>query len=173
MRKRRGLSIAIVLFGCLLAMLLKGCFWLDAPPKVDSVQKQFMDYRKDIHTVVEFMVHSGYESISIDNSNGTIWADFQTIQVDDEAAKDAIARLLSIGAYYDIYKNGNTISFLQWKGARDIGCGIAYTINRCDLPEVQYTTELVSINEEGWFYYVADYNKWRINEPKPSDVLAR
>ncbi len=32
------------------------------------------------------------------------------------------------------------------------------------MPEVQYATEFTPVSDDGWYYYVADYNEWRVNQ---------
>jgi hypothetical protein len=45
----------------------------------------------------------------------------------------------------------------------DVGCGVACAINDQDLPDIQYVTELLPMENEGWYYYVSDFNQWRLS----------
>ena len=81
--------------------------------------------------------------------------------IDDPQVVLAANTLLKSKVYHHICKIDNTIYLLQWTGLQDISCGIAYTINKVDLPQVIYTTQLLPLSNEGWYYYVADYELWR------------
>lgn len=147
-----------------LGMILTGCS--SKPPSVESVEEHFQNNYDDIQIVVEFMSNSGYNSIYIKGIDGMMLADLEDVPITDESVFDAVKRLLGTPLtgnrqYYYVSKSSNTIEFYQWKGTAEIGCGIAYTINGTDIPDVQYATELVQLSEPGWYYYVDDYNAWR------------
>ena len=115
------------------------------------------------------MVYTGYADIYIENTDGTMLVDASGTmqngliekQIDDDMVVAAVSQLLENREYVDINKIGNTIEFQQWSGLLDIGCGIAYTVNGTDAPEIQFATKLIPISEDGWFYYIYDYNEWR------------
>lgn len=156
---------------CLLVVFLgiglTGCF--SEPPGVEDIEADFQSNYEDIQIVVGFLEDSAYESVQITSVDGTMWADFETVLIEDEDVNSAVGRILKRpyaddGRYYAVYKSGNTIEFYQWKSSQDKGCGVAYSINGTDLPEVTYCTELVPLSEAGWYYYVDDYNEWRVGK---------
>lgn len=164
MRKVRSflLSIAHIVVFCI---SLAGC--VSSPPDVATVEAHFQDNYEDIQIVVDFMVNTEYRTIDIDTADRTMLADLERVEIANVAVNGAVERLLGESIWdnkqYDyIYKSGNTIIFPQWDGAQDIGCGIAYSINETDHPRIQYCTELVPLSQTGWYYYVDDYNTWRI-----------
>ena len=63
--------------------------------------------------------------------------------------------------YFDI--GTNRIEFVLG-GALEVGWGIALSLDGKNPPEVNYMTECVPMQEAGWFYYVSDFNKWRIQQ---------
>lgn len=132
-----------------------------SPPNIQTVKEQFYDNRDDISLITEYMIDSGCESIYIHDDSGNMFADQITTKIHSIEVSAAIKRLFN-GKYSVITKDGNTILFQQWTRFMDAGCGIAYSINGRDLPEIQYLTELVPLSEEGWYYYVDDYNEWRL-----------
>ena len=154
---RRIYSLSFVLFLCFSLVACSS----NTPPKQEDVQRHLWDNWSEIQTIVDFMVDSGYEDVYIMDASGEVTADLEKITITDETVLDAISALISEGNYYSIAKSGNTIKLLQWRGIRDIGCGLAYSINGTDLPDVQFCTTLTPLIEPGWYYYVADYNKWR------------
>ncbi len=155
------LSVYLIAFSC---FVLTGCF--SSPPDVETVETQFKDNYEDIQLVVDFIIGTDYQSIQINTTDGTMWADFETVEILDDAVNGAVERLLGRsfmdeGKYHFIYKSGHTIYLPQWSSSQDIGCGVAYSINETDLPRIQYCTELMPLIEKGWYYYVDDYNSWR------------
>lgn len=137
------------------------CCGSNIPPDSNSVHEHFLNNYRDIQVVVEYMANSPYEDLFIIDTSGTMQADLTWMQIENEEVMTAVNNLLGNGEYIKIIKTGNTIYMLQWTGTRDIGCGIAYSINGTDVPDVQFTTTLVPITEDGWYYYISDYNKWR------------
>ena len=154
-------SLLLVLFLC---YTLTGCS--SEPPDVASVEEHFQNNQEDIQTVVDFIINSEYSSVSIDTADGMMFADLKMVEIENEGVNSAIKRLLGhrLGGsrqYYSIYRSMNTIEFFQWKNTHDCGCGVAYSISGKIPPIIQYCTELVPLSEEGWYYYVDDYNAWR------------
>ena len=136
------------------------------PPDVASVEEHFRNNQEDIQIVVDFIINTEYSSISINTADGTMLADLKTVQIENEDVNSAIKRLLGntpgdSKQYYSIYKSLNTIDFSQWSGPHDNGCGVAYSLSGEFPPIIQYCTELVPLTEEGWYYYIDDYNSWR------------
>ena len=153
--------IAILLL-VMISHLFTGCFNYDVPPDINSVQQRFQNYDDSIQMIVDYMICTGYENIYISDTNGTMFADLEERPIDEEAVIMAINQLLGKDVYLRITKRGNSIWFSHWEGVRDVGCGIAYTINGVDFPEVSFATEMIPLQEKGWFYYMYDYNAWRI-----------
>ncbi len=157
---RRKIFCAIL--AVVLAFLCAGC--RSTPPTVEAVEERFNENYDDILTVVSFMINSGHEDIQIRDYSGTMYVDFEWIDITDASVNSAVERLLGSNLYRYIFKSGNTIQFIQWTGLQDIGCGITYTINGIDLPEIQHMTEIVPLSQDGWYYYVDDYNEWRLQQ---------
>lgn len=49
----------------------------------------------------------------------------------------------------------------MWNRLSDVACGIAYSIDGKEI-DIEYLTESVPLSEENWYYYVADFNEWRV-----------
>lgn len=153
---------------------------INTPPSVDTVQEQFVNNLDDINAVVSFMQSSGYEGFFIQDSSGTASFFIQdstelassgsrTIQIQDNEIRSAIKHLFHNRNYLDISKIGNTVTLLQWRGACDVGCGIIYTNNVEESINTEFVTELIPISEDGWYYYVSDYNAWRNGQRGSAD----
>lgn len=132
----------------------------EKPPRVSFVQQRFQANEEYLQVILDFFSSVGYEDIYINNDDGTMLADLTRMEIDNKEVLVSVKHLLN-DEYMHIIKNGNTIYLLQWKSFRDIGCGIAHTINQATTPEIDFITELIPISEDGWFYYVSDYNTWR------------
>lgn len=160
---KRVVKISIILLLCL---NLTGC--RQSAPTAESVEEKFFENYDDIQMVVDFMLNTGYGDVYIDSADGTMFADLETMTISDETVNNSVERLIrgqpgSEGQYYGFYKISHTIEILQWK-YMEVGCGIAYTTSETLLPKIQYCTELVPLAEAGWYYYVADYNEWRVGK---------
>jgi len=119
----------------------------------DNAEKYFNKDKEDIILITDYLVNSSSKSISI--------YDTDIITIKDEEVKEAFYRLFE-KKYYAINKNNNTIEFMIWSRGMDFGSGITYSINKIDYPSIEYLTKLEPLSEEGWYYYEADYSKWRI-----------
>lgn len=133
----------------------------NTPPTVGAVNTLFVKERDAIDAVVNQMAHMGFCDIYIPRNDGQMLADLSMLEIQEETFLLAIDRLLGSGSYLQMGKEGNTVWLLQWTGVRDIGCGIAYSIDGITPPYIEYCTELIPISADGWYYYVSDYNLWR------------
>ena len=156
-----------------IVVLLNRCT-LNKQPEQNNVYQQFLKHKELIQTITDYMVDTGYVNIhlSVDSktmkvdADGTMSQGLVEIEISDDAVFSAVQQLFESKAYIDIDKHGNTIIFLQWANVHDIGCGIAYSTNHIDYPSVEYCTELVPLSEPGWYYFVYDFNQWRVNKSK-------
>ena len=152
--------ITLVLLLVALVSILPACAGSDARLDMNRAQKILRDNRNDINIVTDFLSELDYCNVYIRNDGEHMQADLVDIYINDARVSEATKRLLD--TYVNINKIGNTIYLLQVKGP-DIGYGIAYSINGTDTPEVQFMTELTPLTEDGWFFYISDYNTWRSN----------
>ena len=148
----------------IIASILSGCATWDSPPTCSSVEQEFSRNYSTIMTIVNYLINSEYDDVYIVDVSGEMMADLMHVNISKDEVNDAIDQLLGSGTYKSFVKIGNTIRILQWRGTQDIGCGIAYSINLVDLPEIEYMTKLEPLAVDGWFYYVDDYNTWRAKE---------
>ena len=159
--RKHAASYGLLITAVLMTILLMGCESANLPPSISSVQSHFQEYSEDIQIITAFLSSSAYEDVYITKNDGSMLADLQEISIDDPAIAEVIERIIDKDGYQHIIKNGDTISLLQWRGIRDIGCGVAYSINGMNAPQIEYLTQLVPLSDNGWFYYVSDYNAWR------------
>lgn len=162
--KKSYIATFLVLAAMSLTFLITKIPSITTPPSVNTVQHCFDENREDILLIVSFMKNSGFEDVYITDSSGQAFADFTTLNIPDNEVCNAIRRLLETDIYVHISKMDQTISFLQWTGLSDVGCGIVYTQDINESIDREFITELVPLSDECWFYYVSDYNAWRNGE---------
>lgn len=158
--KHKTLVLILLIMSILIGELY-GCSVNNTPPDISIVEASYLSNADDIDIIVDFLLSTNYADIYITDNSGIMLADLNRVPITSPNVIDAIDRILSSRAYQHINKNGNTISLLQWSGIRDIGCGIAYSINGVEMPEIEFLTELTPLSHDSWYYYVSDYNAWR------------
>lgn len=130
------------------------------PPTVTEIQEIFDRDRENILIVTDYFVSSGYSNLIVwDNDCKNMFADRKDVAIEDEAVVTALKALAKNG-YQTFSKDGNTVSFCVWSRLADVGCGMAYSIDG-EAICVEYLTESAPLSENGWFYYVDDFNEWR------------
>lgn len=157
-------AICVVMMVGILSFLCISCSDLNTPPDKNTVQQVFDDHYEEIMSLFSFMETSEYNHISISDASGTIFADFSHVQIQDNDVCNAIKHLLKKGPYLHISKIDKTVIMRQWTGLQDIGCGVLYSQNIEESIDVEFITELIPLSEEGWFYYISDYNAWRTGQ---------
>ena len=162
MKKLIRFSCYLLIIGLFIPGLI-GCKDINAPPDIAAVQKHYQKHSEDIQIIIAFLSSSEYEDIYITDSSGIMLADLTKVPIEDQRVVKSIGRIINDGAYQHINKDGNNISLLQWKGIRDIGCGIACTISGTNTPEIEFVTQMIPLSDAGWFYYVSDYVVWQSN----------
>ena len=151
-----------ILCACLVALLLFcacGCSATE-PPTVSEIQGIFDRDRENILLVRDYFAASDYSGIMVwDEDCENMFADSQDVTIEDEAVVAALKALAKNG-YITFSKSGNTIEFCVWSRLADVGCGMAYSMDGKAI-QVDYLTESVPLAEDGWFYFVDDFNEWR------------
>ena len=139
---------------------------LNSPPSLSKVEMYFERDREDLYLIIDYVIKSGATDLFIYEDCKTALMDSKEIEISDESVIAALKHLRENG-YTGINKYRNTIEFRVWEGIRDVSCGIAYLIED-DKIEIQYVTETAPLPEDGWFYYVTDYEEARIRRTEES-----
>ena len=143
-------------------LLLSGCSTSRGVPTYKEAQRTFKENQAYVSLVVEYMCNTQYENIYISESNGIMQADLNHVRIEDSSVADIVRVLLESQTYEYISKRGNTIYFPMGHNFHECSSGIAFSINENRQPDVQFMTECISLEYQGWYYYVADYNLWRV-----------
>ena len=139
-------------------------FSANTPPDKYAVQNSFDENKDDFLLITSFLQNSRFDDIYISDSGGQVIADLTSLHISNDEVCNAILRLFESGTCMRINKMDTTISFLQWVGLHDSGCGIIYSENIGESIEREWLTEVIPLEEENWFYYISDYNAWRRGE---------
>ena len=140
-------------------------------PNLNRMENDFQVNRNELYAVVEYLRESGYAMIGISRSDMEsnefagvkMYTGLETghVLVSDEEVAESI-RILFCQGYRVIGKRGEGIFFMRWS-TRERGRGIVYSINRTTPDEsmITFLTELEPLTEDGWYFYVDDFNEWR------------
>ena len=158
-----------IAFALLLGVTLTGCALFNTPPSASDIDNLLDENYSYIMIVTEFLIDLEYDAVYISDTSQKMFADFNQINITKSSVNSAIRYLWENKVCRGISKQGNTIQIRHWSGSQEIGCGLAYSINHTDVPEIQFVTELSPLSKDGWYYYVDNYNKWR-NEKTNAEV---
>lgn len=118
-----------------------------------------------IQTMCDFLMDDPHDVVIFDNAYEPYFADYEYYPIDEPKVKAALTYLFEIKKYKSIFKLGNKIQFEMWRGfIVDRSCGIAYALNNMAEPDVQYVTTLEPLESESWYYYICDYEEWRLRQ---------
>ena len=134
----------------------------------DSAETFLQDNKEQLFIVRDFL-ESGEFKVSIrrtdvDNEEmfaGLIDGERIFIPIEDEIVLETIRQLFQNGCHA-IGSRENKIFFSLWS-TRNHGRGIVYSIDgrTPDESDFSFLTRIEPLSEEGWFFYVEDYNVWR------------
>lgn len=166
----KKLVIILLLLG-IICGLLAGCEEIYTPPSAEELEQCLLENYADIQTVISFALRSEYETIYISDTTGLMCVDdydrFIDVPIEDKTVFAAVKRLLGNNtySYIAIDKDDNRVKLKQWSRVYDeASCGIVFSINGIDKPEVDYCTYMTPLSEDGWYYYLCEYNKWRAEQ---------
>lgn len=161
-------KITIICFFVILLFSIIGLGWhvikSSAPEEKSDIEAYFVQNRNEIDTITNYFINSEYSDIRVKKNvqkDGYMDVGYNK-KIDDSAVADAITLLFKNGGFYNIGKVGNTIFFQKW-GMFEKEYGLAYSIGGEETPTLLYLTKLEPLSEyDGWYYFEADYNEWRV-----------
>ena len=163
--------IALLLMLLVSLELCSGCSYSVSSFGIEEAEGFFFRHETDLMVLVEFLENQDYKQIFISRSDGTALADLKTITIQNSTVIQSLEAVMGDGCR-SISKNAdkNSIQFVLWTRTRDeADSGLLFPLTREKDPEAQFQTELIPMNNDGWYYYLAEYNKWRIKHTEPED----
>ncbi len=156
--------IAIICICVASILALTGCSQIFmSKPKIQTIMKIFESERASFITIADYLKGLSYSSCFIDDQNGFFFADFKYHEIYDSAVIEAIKCLWACGCtHISKNSNNNSIAFELWSNNQEIDGGILTCIHEGEEAKVEYMTEIQEIPFPNWYYYVEDYNKWRV-----------
>lgn len=149
----------IIMLCLLVAIIAASCHYTRVPPGIRKANRIYSRNEKEITIVLDFVRNAKYQSISIDDASGYMYADFKDVKINNADVEAAIKTLIEREDFGFIYKDKGTIEFKIW-GYKDVRSYIVWSGDGVD-PAVQYTTQIIPMKARGWNYVIADYYKWR------------
>ena len=155
--------VAIAIISLFIIALLVNIFmwslaWGPAPNH-RQMERDFQANKEQLFIVRDFLLESESQSVLIYSIDDAMLVGNDG--VDDEDTLDALNHLFQNG-YRVIGKGGNGVYFQRWANL-DVGRGIVYSIdgNTPDESSLEFLTEIKSLSEERWYFYIEDFNEWK------------
>lgn len=160
----KRLLFSIVLIGTIVC-LSTSCNNQKHITNFDKVESFKKDNECSIQIICDYLLKSEYDSVYIDDANGQMYAGFEYIEIEDPTVNDCIKSLWKEKCKnISLITENNAITFrLGQTLIEGIEYGLAYPINDTSEIRVQFQTELIPLYNSKYYYYVSDYNEWRIS----------
>lgn len=153
----------LVLVLCFMLLLgMSACCFVRKTPDIESVNKLYSDNKEDIDIVVNFLADSEYATIIINDSSGTMSADFQRIDIPDVDIRAVINHLIDEEVVEMFYKTDGDIQVNIYHH-KETEYWMARSLYGT-IPSVTYATEIIPMNEEGWYFVIANVTDWKIQQ---------
>ena len=121
------------------------------------------DYSEIIQVVGYLNSLEDISDASIDSADGTMTLRFgDTMEITDKNVTKVISSLFRKG-YDEIVKDEDTtIYFVRWRDFFGCHKGFAFSTDGTGELDIQFVTEQRPLSETDWYYYVSDYEEWRV-----------
>ena len=160
----------------IIVLFLSSCYWEEPYTIQEQIAEEFYSNYNNIVTITEYLIHAPFDNITIQNNDylynnktygywfaynadNSINTNVGLIPIENKKIVDILTELFRNRKYQTIVKNKNTIHF-QLCDNLDMGRGIVF-VKDDSKPEMQFVTEIQSLNKENWYYYEVDFNQWK------------
>lgn len=135
-------------------------------PDANTAEIFIKDNHDDIQVVTDYLLNEDYYFAYIKAPNGQIYANFEYMAIDDSQVNDSIKSLWNAGCKrISRITDDNAIDFLlECNIIKEIDYGFVCPIDDSFDFKIDYQTELVPLTFDNWYFYVSDYNKWRLSQ---------
>ena len=176
--KLRFRKLFVFIACALLTSVLSACALVavNRSPKAKNMETLFNDNQEDIATISNYLLSESQAYIVIDDSSGTML----TGSADSPLSKTTIKNEDVLSSIQLIFQKGcnciikdlanNSVVFEFWhQSIGSVSSGIVYAPNIKAEPNVEFMTEITPLNDNGWYYYLSDYEQWRIDREQAQD----
>ena len=161
MMKSVRAGIALLIF--IVLPLFCGCGANNGQPTSNELEEYLCENIDDFNSIIDYVVdQNGRVHITYNGTEFENW-------FDTELPKDIKQTIKKLKRHNRIIilKSGNTVLIELWHPfMREKSSGLAYSINGIDIPVVEYAVEMVPLSIAGWYYYVDDFNTWRVEQTR-------
>lgn len=101
----------------------------------------------------------------VEDSVGT---EFRDVKIEDPELLENLKPILGYG-FDTIRRSSNFILFQGWDRLADADGGLVYSLDG-KTPQIEYISLCEPLNQENWYYYETDFNKWRSMRDQKADT---
>lgn len=170
MKDMKKKTIIIIVISIILVSAICFVRWYNGPTRAVEIFEDEIfekDYR-ELVKMVEFMeslvdVQDAY----IDSTDGTMLVHYKDdrivkdAEISDEDVLSTVSVLMKKG-YFNITKHGSTIYFERWRNQFGCSKGFVFSVDGTGELDIQFLIGRMELDKTDWYYYVSDYEKWRV-----------
>ena len=170
MKDMKKKAIIIIVISIILVSAICFVRWYNGPTRAVEIFEDEIfekDYR-ELVKMVEFLeslvdVQDAY----IDSTDGTMLVHYKDdrivkdAEISDEDVLSTVSVLMKKG-YFNITKHGSTIYFERWRNQFGCSKGFVFSVDGTGELDIQYLIGVMALDKTDWYYYVSDYEKWRV-----------
>jgi hypothetical protein len=167
----KKISITIVIAFLLIGSLVFSCLLFRNAPLINpqQIEKEFIDNKEEFVFTVQQLNAEPYDNMEVDfmdkkmyiiPEHGGGWSK----EFDKEKFNDIIEKLYRRCHYSGTVKKGEMIYFYKSVNL-DNAVGIVYTSDNSKI-QIEFLTDIIPLSEPNWYYYEADFNKWKRENKK-------
>ena len=173
MKDMKKKTIIIIVISIILVSAICFVRWYNGPTRAVEIFEDEIferDYCEFVE-MVEYMEMLEYmedvEDAYIDSTDGTMLVHYKDdrivkdAEISDEDVLSTVSVLMKKG-YYSIAKNSNTIYFERWRNPFGCSKGFAFSSDSSGELDIQYLIGLMVLDRTDWYYYISDYEMWRV-----------
>ena len=144
--------------------------WYNGPSRATEIFEDEIferDYRELVKMVDFLDSLEEVEDAYIDSTDGTMLVQYKDGQIvkdaeiSDEDVLSTVSVLMKKG-YFNITKHGSTIYFERWRNPFGCSKGFAFSYDGTGELDIQFLIGRMELDKTDWYYYVSDYEKWRV-----------
>lgn len=170
MKDMKKKTIIIIVISIILVSAICFVRWYNGPSRAIEIFEDEIferDYRELVKMVDFLDSLEDVEDAYIDSTDGTMLVQYKDGQIvkdaeiSDEGVLSTVSVLMKKG-YYDITKHSNTIYFERWRNPFGCSKGFAFSSDSSGELDIQYLIGVMVLDRTDWYYYISDYEMWRV-----------
>ena len=173
MKDMKKKTIIIIVISIILVSAICFVRWYNGPTRAVEIFEDEIferDYCEFVE-MVKYMEMLEYiedvEDAYIDSTDGIMLVQYKDgrivkdAEISDEDVLSTVSVLMKKG-YFNITKHGNTICFERWRNQFGCSKGFVFSVDGTGELDIQFLIGRMELDKTDWYYYVSDYEKWRV-----------